>query len=64
MSPFDLQPVVVGVLCLVLAGLHVAGSAAVLRILSVCGHHLDRLSELEAIELRMKTAEVKFEART
>jgi len=62
-SPFDLQPVVVGVLCLVLAALHVAGSAAVLRILSVCGHHLERLSELEAIESRLKSAEVKFEAR-
>lgn len=63
MTPFDLQPAFVGILCLVLAGLHAAGSVAVLRILSVCGHHLDRLAELEAIEHRLKTAEAKLESR-
>ena len=63
MTPFDLQPAVAGILCLVLAGLHVAGSVAVLRILSVCGHHMDRLSELEALELRLKAAEAKLVAR-
>lgn len=63
MTPFDLQPAVVGILCLVLAGLHAAGSVAVLRILSVCGHHLERLTELEALELRLKLAEAKMEAR-
>lgn len=63
MIPFDLQPAIVGILCLVLAGLHAAGSVAVLRILSVCGHHLGRLAELEALELRLKASETKLEAR-
>jgi len=62
-TPFDLQPAVAGILCLVLAGLHVAGSVAVLRILSVCDHHMDRLSELEALETRLKAAEAKLVAR-
>jgi hypothetical protein len=62
-TPIDLQPAVAGILCLILAGLHVAGSAAVLRILSVCGHHLDRLTELETLEIRLKAAEAKMEAR-
>lgn len=63
MTPVDLQPAIVGILCLVLAGLHAAGSVAVLRIVSVCGHHLDRLAELEALELRLKTSETKLEVR-
>ena len=63
MTPFDLQPAVAGILCLVLAGLHAAGSVAVLRVLSVCTHHLDRLTDLEALEGRLKSAEAKLEAR-
>ena len=63
MTAFDLQPAFVGILCLVLAGLHAAGSVAVLRILSVCGHHMDRLTELEALEHRLKAAEAKLAAR-
>jgi hypothetical protein len=62
-TPFDLQPAVAGILCVILAGLHVAGSVAVLRILSVCGHNLDRLSELETLEHRLKSSEAKLEAR-
>ncbi len=63
MTPFELQPAVAGILCLVLAGLHVAGSVAVLRILSLCRHHMDRLYELDALEQRFKKSEAKLEAR-
>lgn len=61
-DPPDLQPALAAVLCLVLAGLHVAGSVAVLRILSVCGHHVDRLSELEALENHLQAEEEKRES--
>lgn len=61
-NPPDLQPALAAVLCLVLAGLHAAGSMAVLRILSVCSHHADRLAELEALEIRLKSAEAKRES--
>lgn len=63
MNPPDLQPVVAGVLCLVLAALHAAGSVAVLRVLSVCRHHVDRLAELDELENRMIEQETKAEAR-
>jgi hypothetical protein len=61
-DPPDLQPALAGFLCLVLAGLHAAGSVAVLRILSVCGHHVDRLAELDALEAQLQAAEEKRES--
>jgi hypothetical protein len=49
-QPPDLQPAFAAFLCLVLAGLLAAGSMAVLRILAVCRHHMERLLEIEAME--------------
>ena len=63
MNPPDLQPALAGVLCLVLAGLHAAGSVAVLRVLTVCRHHMERLAELDALERRLVSQEEKAEAR-
>ena len=63
MTPPDLQPALAGILCLVLAGLHAAGSVAVLRVVSVCRHHVARLKEIEALEVRLKAIEAKQEAR-
>jgi len=62
-NPPDLQPAVAGILCLVLAGLHAAGSVAVLRVVSVCRHHLTRLKEVESLETRLKAVQAKQEAR-
>lgn len=62
-NPPDLQPAVAGILCLVLAGLHAAGSVAVLRVVSVCRHHMDRLREVDELEARLKALQAKQDAK-
>lgn len=60
---FSLEPAVVAFLCLILAGLQAAGSVVVVRMLTVCRFHLDRLAELETLESTLSASETKQEAR-
>jgi len=62
-NPPRLEPALVAFLCVMLAGLHAAGSVVVLRILTVCRHHLDRMQALEAMEAKFRHAEEKAAAR-
>lgn len=60
MAPLRLEPAIAVFLCLLLAGLQVAGTVAVLRVLQVCRHHLDRLGELQVLEGNLKHQEEKL----
>ena len=62
-NPPDLQPAVAGILCLVLAGLHAAGSVAILRVLTLCHHHMARLAELEELERTLSGSETKSDSK-
>lgn len=59
-SPPRLEPAFAAFLCVLLAGLHAAGSVVILRILHVCRYHLDRLKALEEMEHKFRQAEEKL----
>jgi hypothetical protein len=52
-NPPDLQPAFAAFLCIALAGVMVGGSAAVLRLVALSRHHLERLATLQAMEIKM-----------
>lgn len=60
MSPPRLEPAIAAFLCVLLAGLHAAGSVVILRILNVCRHHLERLDVLEQMEGKFLAQEAKL----
>lgn len=53
MNPPDLQPAFAAFLCIALAGVMVGGSAAVLRLVALSRHHLDRLTALQNMEAKL-----------
>lgn len=59
-SPPRLEPAIAAFLCVLLAGLHAAGSVVILRILNVCRHHLERLHVLEQMEAKFLAQEAKL----
>lgn len=59
-SPPRLEPAVAAFLCVLLAGFHAAGSVVILRILTVCRHHIERLNALEDIEAKFLAHEEKL----
>ncbi len=59
-SPPRLEPALAAFFCVLLAGLHAAGSVVVLRILNVCRHHLERLKVLELTEGKFLAQEEKI----
>lgn len=61
-TPPDLQPAFVAFLCIALAGVLLGGSAAVLRLVALSRHHLERLAVLQDMELKLsKALAVKIE---
>jgi hypothetical protein len=52
-NPPDLQPAFAAFLCIALAGVMVGGSAAVLRLVALSRHHLERLTALQAMEAKL-----------
>ncbi len=62
MTPPDLQPAFAAFLCIALAGVLLGGSAAVLRLVALSRHHLERLAVLEDMELKLSKAQaIKIE---
>ena len=60
MNPPDLQPAFAAFLCIALAAVMVGGSAAVLRLVALSRHHLERLTALQAMETKLaKTLAIK-----
>jgi len=52
-NPPDLQPAFAAFLCIALAGVMVGGGAAVLRLVALSRHHLERLTALQAMETKL-----------
>lgn len=62
MNPPDLQPAFAAFLCIALAGVMVGGSAAVLRLVALARHHLERLTALQTLEGKLaKSLAIKVE---
>lgn len=62
MTPPDLQPAFVGFLCIALAGVLLGGSAAVLRLVALSKHHLERLAVLQEMEVKLaKSMAIRLE---
>ena len=53
MNPPDLQPAFAAFLCIALAAVMVGGSAAVLRLVALSRHHLERLTALQTMEAKL-----------
>lgn len=56
MTPPNLEPAFAGFLCLALAGVLLGGSAAVLRLVALSRHHLERLAVLQEMEVKLAKA--------
>ena len=62
MNPPDLQPAFAAFLCIALAGVLLGGSAAVLRMVALSRHHLERLAVLQDMEVKLaKSLAIKLE---
>lgn len=56
MNPPDLQPAFAAFLCIALCGVLLGGSAAVLRLVALSKHHLERLAVLDDLEVKLSKA--------
>jgi hypothetical protein len=57
----QLEPAIAAFLIVVLAGILLAGSGAVLRLVALCRHHIDRLGRLENAETRLREMRARQE---
>lgn len=56
MNPPDLQPAFAAFLCIALCGVLLGGSTAVLRLIALTQHHLERMAALQEMEVMLAKA--------